>query len=105
MTTWAVRRWQLQNPLSPSVLQPLLVQQEITGITVLAALAVVPLLCMEHLEHLELAAWCSGPVMAALSRFKRLRTLHISGNGADIDWQGRGGVNVAPKLRQLTVDY
>jgi hypothetical protein len=43
-------------------------------------------------------------VLAALSRFKRLRTLLISGNGADIDWQGRGAAAVASKLRQLTLD-
>ena len=59
---------------------------------------------IERLEHLELAAWCSGPVLAALARFKRLRTLIISGNGAEIDWQGRGAAAVSSKLRQLRLD-
>jgi hypothetical protein len=43
-------------------------------------------------------------VPAALSRFKRLRTLVISGNGADIDWQGWGAAAVTSKLRQLTLN-
>ena len=79
-------------------------QADKAGLKVLATLAVLPPLCFERLEHLDLAEWCSGPVLAALSRFKRLHTLLISGNGADIDWQGRGAAAVASKLRQLTLD-
>ena len=63
-------------------------------------LAVLP----PHVAHLELATSCEGPLLAALARFKRLRTLDISGNGAGINWSGRGAAAVVPKLRRLRLD-
>jgi hypothetical protein len=67
-------------------------------------LAVLP----PHVCQLELATWCEGPLLAALERFKRLRTLMlmmlISGNGARIDWGGLGAAAVVPKLQRLRLD-
>lgn len=61
------------------------------------------------LRELELRTACAGPVLPALARFTRLRTLHISGNGADIDWEadvGSSGHSAAfPALQRLALDY
>lgn len=65
-----------------------------------ALLAVLP----EGLRNIELATHCVGPVLASLARFKRCRSLSISGNGAFMSWQGRGAAAVVPKLKHLRLD-
>ena len=66
----------------------------------LAVLAVLP----PRIASIKLATNCTGPVLAALSRFKLLRTLHLGGNAAFVNWQGRGAAAQVPKLRQLRLD-
>ena len=65
-----------------------------------AVLAILP----ERISKIELATDATDPVLTVLSRFKRLCTLNISGNGAFLDWQARGAAAVVPKLKMLRLD-
>jgi hypothetical protein len=67
----------------------------------LAVLAVLP----PGLSELQLASRCSGPVLTALSRFRRLQTLTVSGDASGVHWSAPGSAPVMPKLRSLQLDY
>lgn len=64
-------------------------------------LAVLP----PTVRELQLDAVCAGPLLTVLRRFRHLRTLSITGNGARIAWSGSGAASVVPKLTQLCLDY
>ncbi len=64
------------------------------------------------MQALELRLVCDGPVLAALQRFTQLRSLRITGSGADIDWSaaGSGALDCTPAvwseaLEALSLDY
>lgn len=52
---------------------------------------------------LELDIPCTGPLPAALTRFRQLRQLSLSTGG--LAWQGRGGVLLQCRLVRLALDY
>ena len=67
----------------------------------LAVLAVLP----PGLIELQLASRCSGPVLTALSRFRRLQTLTMSGDASGVHWSAPGSAPMLPKLRSLQLAY
>ena len=67
----------------------------------LAVLVVLP----PGLIELQLASRCSRPVLTALSCFRRLKTLTMSGDASGVHWSAPGSAPVLPKLRSLQLDY
>lgn len=56
------------------------------------------------LTRLELACRRCGPLPAALERFTALQELALMGNGAEVDWAGRGAAGVLAQLTVLCLD-
>lgn len=77
-------------------LQPMLVH---------AVLAALP----TSVRHLVLQVDCRGPLLNLLRRFPQLDSVAIGyrqeGNGADVQWAGRGAAAVLPKLTALRLNY
>ena len=70
-----------------------------------AVLAALP----TSVRHLVLQVDCRSPLLNLLRRFPQLDSVAIGyrqeGNGADVQWAGRGAAAVLPKLTALRLNY
>lgn len=71
------------------------------GALVAATLMALP----PNVFQLDLALFCSGPVLLALQRMPQLQEVAITGNGTGIFWEGSGAASALPKLGHLVLDY